>query len=263
MTVGPKVVSDRGVHRRLVVDDVSNTVEQLSHELRTPLGAAMTFAEILRDEHFGPLGNARYRQYAADIYDGLRHALTIIDRMSAGSATSLPDVSRAHDRVDLGVVIPLALTLVRGSAERGGIGLDQRIELGLPLIRAHHGAVTQILLNLLGNAVKFTAPGGLITIEARRWRDGSIDIVVTDTGDGIAADDLAWIRSGLARPLHRTALDSRSGLGLGLLLSQELAQANGARLSFDSTVGVGTRAALIFAGDRVALPDVGPDVGAA
>ena len=245
------------------VDDGCNALAQLAHELRTPLGAAMTFAEILRDEHFGPLGNARYRQYAADIYDGLQHALTIIDRMSGGPERSLPAGSTVEDQVDLGVVLALAVTLVRASAERGGISLEQRVDAGLPLVHANRSAVTQILLNLLGNAVKFTSPLGRITIACHRLGDGGICMSVTDTGEGIAADDLAWIRAGLARPLHRPARDSRSGFGLGLLLSQELAGANGARLTFESTVGVGTRSALIFPADRVAWPDVGPDSGLA
>jgi two-component system, cell cycle sensor histidine kinase PleC len=268
MTQAQKIVLDRrhsdAFQTRLTLmgeNDALGAIARLSHELRTPLGAALSFAEIMRDEHFGPLGSARYRQYAGDISDALQHAIAVIDRMAAeGDARSL-QASASDGVLDLEAVVTLAATLVRGNAERAGIRLVMHVEPNLPPIKAEHSAITQILLNLLGNAVKFTPPQARITIEALRLADGRVSLAVVDTGAGIPPEDLVWMRAGASRPLERMTADraqgdGKSGLGLGLPLCFALAAAQGAKLDVNSAVGVGTRVALVFGIDRVASADV-------
>jgi signal transduction histidine kinase len=122
----------------------------------------------------------------------------------------------------------------------------------LPSLLADRRRVSQVLLNVLSNAVKFTPEGG--TVQVSLWRrDGVMGVVVADTGIGIAPDDIPRV----LEPFGQVdSLLSRkySGTGLGLPLSVRLMQLHGGRLDIDSTLGAGTTVTITFPADRV-LPD--------
>src|SRR5204863_343285 len=90
----------------------------LAHELRTPLSAVIAYAEILKNEHFGPLANPRYRGYARDIYDSARHALDVVDSMLRGDRTRSALPSLAFADVDPAGVVESCLTVARPAAAR-------------------------------------------------------------------------------------------------------------------------------------------------
>ena len=221
----------------------------LAHELRTPLGAVIAYAEILKDEHFGPIANARYKGYARDIYDSARHALSVVDSLlRGGSGHSLvPPLAVAE--LDPLRVVDSCLTVARPLAERAGLRLGTRSPPSTPRIIADELTLKQMLLNLLTNAVKFARPGDSITIEITCDGSGTLSIAVADTGPGMALDDAQMPCA--AGGVDRAARHAAAGLGLGLPLTRALAAANGAAFAIDSAPGRGTRATIAFGPTRV------------
>ena len=223
-------------------------VEQakLAHEIRTPLSAVISYAEVLKDEHFGPLGNACYRTYAANIFESARHVLRLVDGMLQGfldrsraSALTFTDIA-ADD------VIESCLVLARPVAERAGVDLVAALPPNPPHVVADELSLKQILLNLLANAIKFSRPGDRVRVSAVYPASGVLHISVADTGPGMGEPPAA--ASANARIELRPV---NSGLGIGLPLAKALAQANGASLQIESAPGQGTCVTVTFGKDRV------------
>ena len=212
----------------------------LAHELRTPLGAVIACAEILKSEHFGPLADVRYRSYAHAIYDSARHALGVVDGILRGDPARSGVPPLAFADLDPVAVVESCLAVARPLAERAGLALRGEYAPGLPRIVADELSVRQMLLNLLGNAIKFARRGDRVSVAIVHEADGCLTMTVADTGPGMDA----------ARPADAPA-PSATGLGLGLPLSRALAAANGATLAIDSAPGQGTRVAIAFGKDRV------------
>lgn len=230
-------------------------IAKLAHELKTPLSAIVAAAEIMRDERFGPIENPRYRSYASDIFDSARHALMVIGNMlgdaSAGiefdHGSSLP--AMVFTEVDLNAVAESCVSSMLPLADAAGLSLSATLGEGLPHVVADATAIRQIVLNLLNNAVKFTAPGGEIRLVTRHDCDGHLELVVRDTGRGMTAEEIA--KAGA--PHLQVALSRREGggLGIGLPLVGALARANGAGIAFASEPSRGTAVTVSFARDRV------------
>jgi signal transduction histidine kinase len=222
---------------------------RLAHELRTPLAAVIAYAEVLKDEHFGPLANPRYRDYARTIYDSARHALSVVDGTLGGNPdrTGMPELDfRDLDPADL---IENCLAVVGPLAQRAGLEVVADLGAGTPRIVADEVSVKQMLLNLIGNAIKFGRRGDRVTVRAACGRDGSLTIDVTDTGPGMRAP-LLPAEADLAREGGRRG-GQDGGLGIGLPLTRALAKANGAELTVESEPGRGTRVSIAFGKDRV------------
>lgn len=212
----------------------------ISHELRTPLNAIIGFAEILSSQIFGRLGDERYVHYAADIRDSGQHLLTLINDVLDVSKIEFGKLELTEEPVDITAVLESCLRLMRDRAETAGLELRAEIAKDLPFFQADARRLKQILLNLMSNAVKFTPPGGRITLRANLLADG-LSIAVADTGIGIAASDL----DKALRPFGQ--IDSRmarkyQGTGLGLPLTKSMIEMHGGRLSLESEAGRGTTA---------------------
>jgi len=222
---------------------------RLAHELRTPLSAVIAYAEVLKDEHFGPIANPRYRDYARTIYDGARHALSVVDGMLAGNLgrAGLPEL--AFRDLDPADVIENCLAVAGPLAQRAGLDLVADLDAAMPRIVADEVSVKQMLLNLITNAIKFGRRGDRVTVRAACGSDGSLTIDVADTGPGMQAPGAAGAER--APEAHRRGGGRDAGLGIGLPLTRALAKANGASLTVESAPGRGTRVSIAFAKDRV------------
>lgn len=215
----------------------------MSHELRTPLNAIIGFAEIIKSEMMGPLGHSDYRDYANDIFESGRHLLEIINdildvvKIEAGKRElneSLLDVER---------VLTGCLRLVQTKAESAAVKLVNDIEPGLPALRGEELAVKQILMNLLTNAIKFTPAEGAVTLHAGLDQQGGLVISVSDTGIGIAPENIEKV----LRPFSQVSSDigrSHDGTGLGLTLVKSLTELHGGAFTLESALGQGTTARL-------------------
>ncbi len=221
----------------------SEFLANMSHELRTPLNAINGFSEIMIAEMYGPLGDARYKDYCRDILNSGQHLLALINDILDMSKIEAGKMNLRFEPVHLEDVAEDALRLVRNRAEAAGLAL--RLDFSdLPEVEADYRAIKQVLLNLLSNAVKFTPRGGLITIHAERRQDPlgeRVRISVQDTGIGIPADDLAR----LARPFEQIESQhakTQQGTGLGLALTKSLVEMHGGLLDLRSAPGQGTSA---------------------
>ncbi len=223
----------------------SEFLAAMSHELRTPLNAVIGFSEIMAEQLLGPLGVAQYATYAADINQSGRHLLQLINDILDVARIEAGKVTLHEEDMDVATALAAGLAMVHDRAERDALHLASDTPADLPLLWADPRRIKQVLVNLLGNAVKFTPAGGTITVAARLLEGGDLEVSVADTGIGIAAEDVAKVMapfgqadSGLARRY--------GGSGLGLPLSRKFMELHGGRLSLESLLGRGTTIRLTF-----------------
>jgi hypothetical protein len=212
----------------------------LAHEIKTPLGAVMAYAEVLKDEHFGPLANVRYQGYARDIYESARHMLAVVDAMLRDRCVATPEQRLDFADVNLERILDSCLSMVRPLAERSRLALSAEVQPGLAPVVADELMLKQMLLNLLANAIKYARPGDRVCVSVAGDVDGSLHLSVADTGPGINQTHGGDHARKAREP----------GLGLGLRLTRDMAEANGARLTIESGADGGTRATISFSGSR-------------
>ena len=227
----------------------SEFLATMSHELRTPLNAIIGFSEIMAGEMLGPIGRPEYRGYACDILGSGQHLLALIcdilDFVKADSGS----LQLQDEEVDLTNLARSVARLLRPEAEQAGVTLDLE-DLDRPiLVNGDERRLRQILLNLAGNAVKFTPSGGTVTLSIASRPDGQTEIAVRDTGIGIAEADLPHVMEPF-RQVDGSLTRSQDGIGLGLAICDRLVRLHGGSLSLASTLGKGTTATIL-------LPQVG------
>jgi len=219
----------------------SEFLANMSHELRTPLNAINGFSEIMAAEMYGPVGDARYRDYARDILNSGQHLLNLINDILDMSKIEAGKMSLRFEPVCLEEIAEEALRLVRNRAEAAGLSLILDF-VDLPDVEADHRAIKQVLLNLLSNAIKFTPRGGRVTVRGEKREDAlgeRVRIGVQDTGIGISPQDLER----LARPFEQVESQhskTTQGTGLGLALSKSLVEMHGGLIDLKSAPGQGT-----------------------
>jgi signal transduction histidine kinase len=195
-------------------------------------------------ETFGPLGDARYQAYAEDVHDSAGHLLAIINDILDVAKLQSGRMELHLSAVDVESAIKQAREFVAGQAAANAIDIECVVEAGLAQLTADEMRIRQILINLMSNAVKFTPPGGKITVSARQ-RDSAIVIEVKDTGIGIAPEDLAKALEPFGQ-IDNEMSRRHEGTGLGLPLSKNLVELHGGSLEIASTPGVGTTVTLVF-----------------
>jgi signal transduction histidine kinase len=219
----------------------SDFIANMSHELRTPLNAIIGFSQLMASEVFGPAGHPNYKAYSQDIQDSGVHLLAVINDILDLSKIEAGKAELHEEPVDPCDGIRRCLRVVAERAVAAGLALVERLDAGLPALRADKRMFKQIVLNLLSNAVKFTPAGGRVEIRAGLGDDGSLVIAVEDTGIGIAPADIAKAMS----PFEQidSSLNRRyPGTGLGLSLTKSLVELHGGSFELASEVGVGTLA---------------------
>jgi len=229
----------------------------MSHELCTPLNAILGFSEMLERGTAGPL-DPRQQEYVGYIRQGGVHLLEIINEILDLAKI---DAGKFELDEDIGLdVRPLAdscAALLGGRAAAGSVSLAIEIEDGVPLLVADSTRLKQTLLNLLGNAIKFTDPGGAVVLAVRRADDGGVEFIVRDTGWGMTPDEIevavepfGQVEGGLAR--------RREGTGLGLPLARRLTELHGGSFRIDSEKGRGTRVVVALPARCVSSPPGNP-----
>lgn len=243
-----EIDSDRPANNSSPVSDRGRAM--LAHELRTPLSAIVALAEVMKDERFGPVCNERYLVYANDIYESARHALSVLGAMLEGGGSE--STARQPAQTDVNETVSRCLSALRELAGKASVRLVADLGPDQRRLAIERRSLMQILLNLISNALKFTYPGGEITVATRGQPDGGLVLSVADTGAGMAGDQLERIRSG---EFVSAGIGSpRSGYGLPIVAA--LARGSGGRMEIDSVPGQGTRVSITFPSDR--LVGVGP-----
>jgi PAS domain S-box-containing protein len=229
---------------------ISEFLANMSHELRTPLNAIIGFAELMGSQIFGPLGAQKYLEYVRDIRESGLHLLEVINDILDLSKAEAGRQELHETTVDLARTAESCLRLIRDRARESEIQISRQLPDDLPALVADERMVKQIVLNLLANAVKFTPDGGTVRLEAAVDEAGALAIVVTDTGIGIAPEDIETVLSPFGQvesPFSRR----HEGSGLGLPLSKTLVELHGGRLELASEFGVGTTVTVRFPAERV------------
>ncbi|QDH74893.1 HAMP domain-containing histidine kinase [Brevundimonas sp. M20] len=208
----------------------------MSHELRTPLNAVLGFSDIMRQRLFGPIPD-RYAEYADNIHQAGGHLLDLINDLLDVSKIEAERYTLSVEKFDAREVVSDAMALVRVNAEDKGVSLSGVLPPDAVEVSADRRALKQMALNLLSNAVKFTPDGGSVTVTAEIIGP-YLEIVVADTGVGIAPEDVKR----LGRPFEQAGgpEQRRQGTGLGLSLVRAFAELHGGRMSIESTLGEGT-----------------------
>ena len=226
-------------------------IQKMAHELKTPISAIVAASEVMRDEQLGPIGDERYRRYAADIHDSAKLMLAIIDRMMAQRSREAGPPSMDFTEIDPVELLHATVSTMLPLAESSGVRLKLVLpSQSLPKVIADASSLKQILINLITNALKFTARGGQVVATTSYALDGPLTFEVRDTGRGMTDAEISQALKGL---LPEGQQRDRGGLGLGLPLVNTLAAANGARLEIRSVPQQGTAASIVFPKERVVL----------
>ena len=214
----------------------SRFLANMSHELRTPLNAIMGFSDVMRSKLFGELP-PKYAEYAEMIHDAGEHLLDLINDVLDISKIEAERYELHREAIDAREAVSSALRLTRLQADRGGISLRGLLPSESLDADADPRAIKQIVLNLISNALKFTPRGGSITVAAKGYGE-DLEIVVSDTGVGIAEQDLLRI----GRPYEQAGdvAQKTRGTGLGLSLVRALSELHGGAMSIESRLGEGT-----------------------
>ncbi|MBV9995913.1 MAG: HAMP domain-containing histidine kinase [Caulobacteraceae bacterium] len=218
----------------------SRFLANMSHELRTPLNAIIGFSDIMRSCLFGPLSD-RYVEYAGLIHESGGHLLDLINDVLDMSKIEAERFSLAREVFDAREAVSAALRLTRVQADGARISLRGALPPEALEVDADRRALKQIVLNLVSNALKFTPPQGQVNVLARA-RGKELELIVADTGVGIAPADLER----LGRPYEQAGgADQRAqGTGLGLSLVRALAELHGGSMTIKSILGEGTAVAV-------------------
>ncbi len=215
----------------------SDFLANMSHELRTPLNAVIGFSDVLLERMFGEL-NERQDEYLHDIRNSGRHLLELINEILDLSKVEAGRMELELGPVSLPDVLRDALAMVRERAERHRLTLDLEIGDGVPAVLADELKLKQVVLNLLTNAVKFTADGGAIAMSAQLV-DNEVRVMVRDTGIGISEQDQDRIFEAFQRGGQRSRTGTE-GTGLGLTLSKRIVELHGGRVWLTSREGTGS-----------------------
>jgi signal transduction histidine kinase len=211
----------------------------VSHDLRTPLNAIIGFSDLMQRELLGPLGHTRYIGYAQDIKNSGELLLKIVNNLLDLSKVESGQQKLQEEVVEIGALFDDCRHMLEEQVTQAGLKLQVSLARDLPAAKADPRAIQRIVLNLMSNAIKFTRPGGTVTVSAWTDPDDHIALRVSDSGIGIAQEDLAHLFLPFSR--GASALKANGdGTGLGLSIVKSLAELHGGTVEMKSTPGSGT-----------------------
>ncbi len=215
----------------------SEFLANMSHELRTPLNAIIGFSEIMEQQFFGPIGTDKYVEYAQDINRSGQFLLEVINDILDMSKIEAGRIDLDLQSICLTEVVEEALRIAGPRAAQDNIELINTI-VGDDMIEADKRALKQVLINLLTNAIKFTAANGRVTISGSSTAQ-NYEIVIKDNGIGISAKDIEKLGMPFTQ-VESQLTKSKGGSGLGLAISRSLVEMHGGSLSITSQENIGT-----------------------
>ncbi|MBI5945415.1 MAG: GAF domain-containing protein [Chloroflexi bacterium] len=212
----------------------------MSHELRTPLNAILGISESLEEQFVGPL-NEKQLKYTGIIRESGRHLLELINDILDISKIEAGRFELEFHDLSVEKICQSSLRMIKELAKKKELGVSFEIKGGVTALLGDERRLKQSLVNLLGNAVKFTPHGGAIGLEVNGFADiNEVTFTVWDTGVGIASEDIKYLfkpfvqlDGGLAREYQ--------GTGLGLALVAQMIRLHGGRVHVESALGKGSR----------------------
>ena len=210
----------------------------ISHDLRGPLGTMKAVVDLMKNS---TMSEQDVRSFGSELGDHLLVTGDLLNNLLIWSKAQMEGVPLTHKLFALQGIVDETFHLFRAMAESRGIRLFAEIPSGTQ-IYGDKDIIRTVLRNLVNNAIKFTAPGGEITIGSQRTGD-SLEVFVKDTGTGIPPEGIERILR--KQRFHKLDATGQMGAGLGLLLCQELIEKEGGRLTIESRLGEGSRFSII------------------
>jgi signal transduction histidine kinase len=214
----------------------SQFLANMSHELRTPLNAIIGYTEMMADGLYGDVSE-KAQGVLERVQANGRHLLGLINDVLDLSKIEAGQLVLAMEEYSLADMVATVLSATESLARTKGLKLGSDVPAGLPTGTGDARRLTQVLLNLVGNAIKFTDQG---SVEVRAAEvDGRFELSVVDTGFGIAPEDQAKIFEEFQQ-VDNTSTRKKGGTGLGLSISRRIVELHGGHITVESDVGKGS-----------------------
>lgn len=229
-------IEEKGRQIEIASRHKSQFLANMSHELRTPLNSVLGFTEMLADGLYGELPE-KAKATLGRVQANGRHLLGLINDVLDLSKIEAGQLSLSVDDYSIGQLVKTVAATTEPLARAKGLQLALTIADGLPLGRGDERRLSQVLLNLAGNAVKFTESGSVEI--AASARDGCFEILVRDTGPGIAPEHQTRIFEEFQQ-VDESSTRRKGGSGLGLAISKRIVEMHGGTIGVQSTLGSGS-----------------------
>lgn len=219
----------------------TNFLAHLSHDIRTPLNHIIGFAELMKHQTYGPLGDVRYEDYVESIKQSGEHLLTSFATILDLAELESGQAALRSEPVPLDNLLSGLTQRFRGQATRAGVTFVAGEDCGAVVMGDKLG-LDRMISNIIENSLRFTPAGGRVTLAAFAARDGVV-IEITDTGIGMSEERLASLSQPFALG---DATFTREGIGpgLGISIARAIAQLSGGHLAIDSSPSFGTTVAI-------------------
>jgi GAF domain-containing protein len=229
-------IEEKGRELEVASRHKSQFLANMSHELRTPLNSVLGFTEMIADGLYGPLPD-KAKNALVKVQANGKHLLGLINDVLDLSKIEAGQLTLSLDDYSLGQLVGSVLTGTESLARAKGLKLTASVPPALPIGRGDERRLTQVVINLVGNAIKFTDAGSVEIIG--RAVDGFFEIDVCDTGPGIAPEDQKRIFEEFQQ-VDDSSTRKKGGTGLGLAISRRIVEMHGGTLTVASTVGAGS-----------------------
>jgi two-component system cell cycle sensor histidine kinase PleC len=252
------LISDAVLHHRARVAEHAARIEaelaskvkseflaNMSHELRTPLNTIIGFSKLLTQHTQRRLPDKEIVEYATLINDAAGHLLSVINDIL--DLTKLQSGKYTLDSHEISIEDILKTTLASFNmmASEANLNLKASIARDLPAVRGEAQKLKQIFTNILSNAVKFTPPGGTVSVEASRTANSGIAVLIRDTGIGMTPEEIAIAMTPFGQ-VDGGRSRWREGTGLGLPIARALVELHGGSLKIQSERNAGTEVAIFL-----------------
>ena len=229
-------IEEKGRQLAIASQHKSQFLANMSHELRTPLNAILGYTELIQDNIYGEVPD-KVREVLERLEKSGRHLLGLINDVLDLSKIEAGQLTLALSDYSIKQVVQTVLTAVEALAAEKHLALKVALPPDLPPGRGDERRLTQVLLNLVGNAIKFTDTGE-VRVEVG-VADGTFRVAVADTGPGIAEADQAKIFEEFQQA-DTSSTRKKGGTGLGLAIAKRIIELHGGRIGVESTLGQGS-----------------------
>lgn len=251
-------LAEMSCHLAVAVDEAEEAsraksafLANMSHELRTPLNAILGFSEVMKEQSLGALENPRYLAYVAHIHDSGQHLLGIINDVLDLAKIEAGKMSLDNAKeFELEPVVSSSLAMLKTLGEKFGVGVHNEMTGEDVRFTGVERMFRQMVINLAGNAIKFTQPGGQVTLSGQKRLDGGYDLLVRDNGVGMNEEEMARALTPFGQNGNRFS-GRHDGTGLGLPLAKAMLELHGGTLSLSSAPEAGTTVTMSLPASRL------------
>ena len=230
----------------------ANFLSNMSHELRTPLNAIIGFSDVMQQELLGPLGSEQYKGYAKDIRNAATEMKCIVEQLLDIERLLEGQVQIEETVFALRDVVRSAVDSYRDAAKEKGLRVQSFSDGAALLLRGDREKLDQVVGCIVDNAIKFSPPGGAVTISVNALESGAA-LAVSDMGVGIEESLIQEMLSPFGQR-ERAEVRRRHGAGLGLPIALGLLRLHGGDIEIDSDLDIGTTVRLRLPAERIIAP---------